>query len=57
MFPLQVKMDPPHDGIIANGFHEFLFTFFVIILAEFFFKIKVVSTNKGEKRRCNILVN
>jgi hypothetical protein len=40
-------MAPPHDGIVSDGFHEFLFTFFVIILAEFFCKIKVVPTNKG----------
>ena len=40
-------MTPPHDGIVPDSFNEFIPAFFVIILAEFFGKIKVVPTNKG----------
>ena len=40
-------MAPPHDGIVSYGFNEFISPFFVIILAEFFGKIKVVPTNNG----------
>jgi hypothetical protein len=32
-------MAPPHDGIVSDGFHEFFFTIFVIILTVFLCKM------------------